>query len=125
MGVKPFFLGTSAREMFRHASHAVLVERGPLEAEHIGLDHFSRQVRIFPKGSAHARPARLGGQVGHGMQGFTDTHRQIFLTGNVCELAGECFIANGGKAKLLRPLRKGLRRHREDVVTKIMTRVRR
>ena len=97
-------LRAAAGEVLGHAGHAVGTERLTLEAADVGGHHARGQLGIFTEGAVDARPARLGGQIGHRVQGGADAHGDIFLAGNIAEFLHQRGIAGGGQPDRFRPV---------------------
>ena len=74
------------------------------ESPDVGGRHPRGQLGILTKGTGHARPARLGGQVGHRVKSSANPHRQVLTAGDVTETLHECFIPGRGQPERIRPL---------------------
>src|SRR5512145_392395 len=81
--VLAIFLRSAARKMLGHTSHAVRAESLTLEAPDIGSHQTRGERCVFTEGAVGPRPARLGSQIGHRVEGDPDTHRQILLPGDI------------------------------------------
>src|SRR5919199_519660 len=122
--VLPVLLRPAAGKMLGHAGHALLAERLALETADIGRDHTRSQLRVLAEGAVVARPARLRGEVGHGMERHADADGQVFLPRDVAELLDQRGIAGGGEAQRPGALRERSRHEaRRGIVAEGVARV--
>ena len=80
-------LRAAAGEVLRHARDALRPEALTLETADVGGDHLCCELGVLAEGAGRARPPRLGGEVGRGVQGDADADGDVLLPGDVGELA--------------------------------------
>src|ERR1700680_4125522 len=104
MRIQSLFLGAASREMFSHGGNAGSIQPVSLKTKNIGFCHFCTKSCIFSKCTADPWPARFCSQINLRMQRLPYPDSQIFLSGDICELPGEVFIADCRQTKWLTPL---------------------
>ncbi len=110
MRILAVFLRTAAGKMLGHAAYAGGTDRLTLETANIGLGQIADDLDILTEGAGDAPPTRFGGKIGLRMQRNPDTDRQVFLPGDIRELASELRIAHSGQPDGIRPAGKGIGR---------------
>ena len=125
VGIETVLLRTAAGEVLDHAGHALGTDGLALEAADVGGGHACGKIGLFAEGAGDARPARLGGQVGHGMERAADADGPIFLAGDVAEALDQIDVARGRHTQRIGPLGEAGHAHaRARVVLGAVARVR-
>ena len=104
MGILAVGLRAAARKMLEHAGDARRAELLALEAADVRGRQATDQLEVLAERAADACPARLGGHIGHRMQGDVDADGAVLLAGDLAEAAHELLVARRGEPDWLGPL---------------------
>jgi hypothetical protein len=107
--VLPVALRPATGKMLGHARHAGRRNPLALKAPQIGGDQAFGGLGGLAEPPGGAGPARLGREVDLRMQGSPDSHREVFLPGDVGESLYQFRVADGAEPERLRPLGESIR----------------
>ena len=109
VAIPTVLLSAVAHPMLDDGNHGAGIQAvaSILEALDVGLDKAAGEVSVLTEGTVNAGPAWLGGEIRLRRECFADADSDVFLAGDVGELADEGGVANGGEACGLGPAGEG------------------